>query len=102
MSLQSEEAVVVKEKSMIIVGLDLASKCGWAVWKDERLVASGTIDLGKEERVLNFYSHLQKLEHKYDTPDHFVYELPGVLHGHAKKVLVSLKKEGRGRQKQPE
>lgn len=83
-----------------ILAIDPATRTGWALasktvdtpWK---IVESGTWNLAAKKlqnpsiRFLNLRRHLSSLADRHAI-DNLVYENPGSLHGHARKILPGL------------
>lgn len=79
---------------MIVLGIDPATKCGWAVLDGTELVASGTWRLGAAQggsgaRFLAFQRALDAIVREYE-PDMAVIERPGKLQGDAILILNGL------------
>lgn len=85
---------------MIVLALDPATRTGWAICRvSERnieLIDSGFWCLAAKKkqnvsmRFLNLKRKLDVLSESHGTPDVIVYENPGNLHGHARKILPGL------------
>lgn len=78
-----------------ILALDIATKTGWAYRAADGSVVSGVWDLSVKKgipnghRIKNLWSRLI-ITHRVRGIDFIVYERPGSLSGHARKVLPAL------------
>ena len=71
-------------------GFDLATKCGWCSWSNGIYGNSGTLAMKPATRFQELWHLLHRMEKISGAPDHVIYEVLGVLHGKAKKVLVGM------------
>lgn len=77
---------------MKILAIDPAVNMGWAFLNEGKL-NSGVWFLGNNRKLhqghyfVSLYKRLQSFNQVYGTPDFLVYEKPGNLFGHARKIL---------------
>ena len=77
---------------MIVLGLDLATKTGWAVLTLEGLISSGVFsmeNMANSQKCLTFYQWLNKMIETY-KPEAIVYEHP-IIHKLNRSGVGSIK-----------
>lgn len=80
---------------MKILAIDIGFSMGWS-YRDEEIFTSGVWQFAVRKgcdpnlRYVNLWRRLEAFKEVRGMPDHVVYERPGNLFGHARKVLPAI------------